>query len=506
MARRTTPRILIITPEITYLPEGMGNLANTLSAKAGGLADVSSTLVTRLYELGADIHVALPHYRRLFATDVRQLMSHELRIYKNKLTESRIHLAQDRIFYYRDTVYDYGGDRDVKFALAFQREVINNIIPRVNPDLVHCNDWMTGLIPGFVRVLGIPSLFTLHNIHTQRVSLAAVEDAGVDAAEFWHNLYFQYPPGNYEETREGNTVDMLVSGIFAAHYINTVSPTFLDEIVDGIHDFVEPQIRAELTNKKLAGCSTGILNAPDPSYDPSTDIALAANYTHDDPLAAKRKNKMVLQEKMGLVVDPDAPLFFWPSRLDPMQKGCQLLAEILYGMVAEYWGERLQVAVVANGSFQNHLHEIVDFHRLYDRVAVCGFGEQLSRLGYAGADFVLMPSLFEPCGLPQMIGCRYGSLPIVNDTGGLHDTVEHIDLRNGTGNGFVFGVYDSAGLKWAVDRAMDFYSLDSETRSAHIRRVMKDARERFNHSVSAKQYIDIYERMLRRPLVQWDGE
>ena len=126
-AKAKNPRILIVTPEITYLPEGMGNLTGQMSAKAGGMADVSASLVQALYSLGADVHVTLPHYRRMFHEETARLVSEELRRYKAHLTDERIHLAEDRCFYYRDTVYDRG-DGNVKLALAFQREVINNII------------------------------------------------------------------------------------------------------------------------------------------------------------------------------------------------------------------------------------------------------------------------------------------------------------------------------------------------------------------------------------------
>ncbi|MDD4173510.1 MAG: glycogen/starch synthase, partial [Kiritimatiellae bacterium] len=174
------PRILIVTPEITYLPSGMGNMACRLTAKAGGLADVSASLVAALFDLGADVHVALPHYRRMFHVEVGQLISDELRVYKSRLPDTRIHLAEDRCFYYRDTVYSYSQNENPKLALAFSREVINNIIPTVQPDLIHCNDWMTGLIPGAARRMGIPCLFTVHNIHTHHLTLAQIEDSGID--------------------------------------------------------------------------------------------------------------------------------------------------------------------------------------------------------------------------------------------------------------------------------------------------------------------------------------
>ena len=126
------PRILVVTPEITYLPPGMGNLANLLSAKAGGLADVSASLVSSLYELGADVHVALPHYRKQFLhVDVERLLDDELLLYKRCLQQDRIHLAEDSAFYHRDSVYSSTHIDSMKLAIAFQREVLNNIIPAV---------------------------------------------------------------------------------------------------------------------------------------------------------------------------------------------------------------------------------------------------------------------------------------------------------------------------------------------------------------------------------------
>lgn len=508
MARTTqtrktrNPRILIVTPEITYLPEGMGNMANRLNAKAGGLADVSASLVSALDQQGADVHVALPHYRKLFHVDVNRLISEELRKYLSRLSDSRIHLAEDRVFYYRDAVYSNYWRDSFKVSLAFQREVINNIIPLVNPDLIHCNDWMTGLIPARARRLGIPCLFTVHNIHTQEMSLEYIEETGIDAAEFWKYLYFKYPPSSYEHCRSNNRVDLLVSGIFAAHYINTVSPTFLKEIVEGWHSFIPEHIRREFKCKYDAGCAVGILNAPDPEYNPATDTALAARFTPDDHVAKKRENKVSLQKKTGLTVDADVPLLFWPSRLDPVQKGPQLLSDILYRTVDKYWDRNLQIAIIANGAYQRVFHDIVHFHRLRDRVAVCDFNEDLSRLGYAASDYMLMPSLFEPCGLPQMIGPFYGSLPIVHDTGGLHDTVSHLDLDGHTGNGFVFKTFDSGGLAWAIDEAMRFHQLPREVRENETRRIMVEAKGMFNHDATAQEYINIYEMMLDRPLVR----
>ncbi len=499
------PRILIVTPEITYLPQGMGNMMQRLSAKAGGMADVSASLVSALFELGADVHVALPNYRRMFQGDVFNLHEKELRRYYEALPDSNIHLAEDRIFYYREQVYSDHSEESMKIALAFQREVINHIIPRVRPDLVHCNDWMTALIPAMARRRGIKSLFTVHNIHTRQVSLARVEESGIDAAEFWMNLYFCGLPANYYHARSGVPIDLLTSGIFAAHFINTVSPRFLWEIVEGWHSVVPDSVRAELRNKYFAGCSAGILNAPDPSNDPSTDDSLVANFGPDDFMEGKRENKLALQRELQLKVDADAPIFFWPSRLDPVQKGPQLLLDILHSLVSDYWDRDLQVVFVANGPHQRWFEKLVADFDLGERVSVVDFDERLSRLAYAASDFMLMPSLFEPCGLPQMTAPLYGSLPVVHSTGGLYDTVRHIDVEHSTGNGFSFDHYGAEGLRWAMDRAMDFHAMPADVREREIRRIMVESSREFSHKEVARRYIEMYEAMLERPLVETES-
>lgn len=495
------PRILVVTPEVTYLPDGMGNLSNYLTAKAGGLADVSAALVSALFDQGADVHVAIPDYREIFSANLSSVLGKELKIIYNKMPDDRLHLAEDRVFFYLNSVYSNYGGENIKIALAFQREVINNIVPHVRPDLIHCNDWMTGLIPAMARQMGVPCLFTIHNIHTVKTTLSHIEDRGIDAAYFWQHLYYERMAYDYEQTREYNPVDFLTSGVFAAHFVNTVSPTFLIEVVEGRHDFVETHLEEELANKWHAECAVGILNAPDPSFNPATDKDLICQYNDKDHVVGKKENKRYLQQILGLVQDHSAPIFFWPSRLDPNQKGCQLLAEILYQVVSKYWEQNLEVIFVASGEFMKHFRDIVTFHNLNRRVAICGFDERLARLAYAASDFVLMPSRFEPCGLPQMIGPIYGSLPVAHDTGGIHDTVTHLDVRKNIGNGFLFKTYDAAGLFWAINQSMDFYNLSQKMKKSQIGRIMSQSAATFNHSVTARQYINLYEKMLKRPLI-----
>ncbi|NNM31050.1 MAG: glycosyltransferase [Akkermansiaceae bacterium] len=481
----------------------MGNLAQRLSAKAGGLADVSASLVNALYNQGADVHVALPNYRRIFHTDVADIFHGEIRDLARHLEDKRIHLAEDRVFYHRDSVY---GSENNLIALAFQREVINNVIPNVRPDLIHCNDWMTGLIPAVARRRGIPCLFTVHNIHTEKMSLEHIEDRGIDAADFWQYLYYERPPHNYEESRSTNGVDLLTSGIFAADHVNTVSPTFLSEVVDGRHDFVPGHISHELWNKCQADCATGILNAPDQSFDPKSDPHLEFHFGPEDHVEGKRRNKRQLQEEFGLELAEDAPMLFWPSRLDPVQKGPQLLTDILHQLVTDYADLKLQIVIVANGDFQQPFHDIVAMHGIQHRVAVRDFNETLSRRGYAAADFMLMPSRFEPCGLPQMVSPKYGTLTVAHNTGGIHDTVEPLDLAAGSGNGFLFDHFDCQGFRWAIDEALRFYRQPAEVRKAHIARIMRESEARFNHASTAKDYIKRYNAMLGKSVTKGSAE
>ena len=246
---------------------------------------------------------------------------------------------------------------------------------------------------------------------------------------------------------------------------------------------------------------TGVLNAPDPEFNPAIDEMVVYNYGPKNHRLKKLENKRHIQDMLNLETDDNAPLFFWPSRLDPVQKGCQLMADILFDMVSSYWDTNLQVVFVANGPFQKYFTEIVDYHRLHRRISVNDFTEALSHQAFAAADFLLMPSSFEPCGLPQMTGCIYGTLPIVFDTGGLHDTIRHMDAYNNTGNGFVFGVHDPGGFRWAVDEAMAFHRLDPDLKEQQISRIMTQSVLEFSHTACAAKYIEIYEKMLSRPFI-----
>ena len=480
--RLRRPRILIVTPELNGSVYLGRNGLPVPCAKAGGLADISTLLVDELADRGIDVRVAMPHFRNLFPDA--------------KLSR-RLHLCHDREFFYRRSVYDGSPEANRRAALAFQRDVIHNILPAVRPDIVHCHDWMTGLVPAAAKAMSIRSLFTIHNLHDELTTMAEAEDRGVDAARFWQNLHFKHYPSSYEESRDWNPVSMLASAIHASDHVNTVSPSFLREMMDGRHPSGW-ELCDVLRGKYRFGAASGILNAPDPSCSPHQDPRIVQRYGPADHRAGKRANKAELQKRLGLEIDPEAPVLFWPSRLDPMQKGCGLFAHILYRLVSDYWGLGLQVVFVADGPFRPHFEHIAGFHGLQKRIAVCGFDEGLSRQAYAGSDFVLVPSAYEPCGLAQMVALKYGSLPIVHRTGGLQDTVRHLDADGHTGNGFVFEVHDCGGLRWAIDEAIRFHIRPAAEREREVSRIMRESAESFSPRATAGEYIHLYEKLSNR--------
>ncbi|MFC7335970.1 glycogen synthase [Haloferula chungangensis] len=481
-SKRKRLKVLLVTPEISESSFLATNGKHAPCVKAGGLADVSALLLDSLSDAGADVHLALPHFRSLFEPGP-------------KGHSRRLHLCKDREFFYRKSVYDGCQHSNLRASLAFQRDVIMYVIPKIRPDIVHCHDWMTGLIPAAARSMGISSIFTMHNLHDETTTLAEIEDRGIDSATFWSHLYYGHYPHSYEETRNHNSLSMLGSGILAADRINTVSPSFLSELADGGHN-TPWQVADAVKGKIGAGHAAGILNSLPDRCSPRKDRFIYRQYHASSHIAGKGENKVELQRILGLDQNPEAPLLFWPSRLDPMQKGCQLLAEILQQVVSDYWDSGLQVVFVADGPFARHFENIIKIGGLHRRVGIRSFHEPISCLGYAASDFLLMPSSFEPCGLAQMIGLRYGSLPIAHRTGGLRDTIQSLDATNQKGNGFLFEVHDSGGLRWAIDRAMEFHQLPEEIRFANRCRIMNEADQAFSPRKMIAEYLNLYRSLI----------
>jgi glycogen synthase len=359
---------------------------------------------------------------------------------------------------------------------------------------------MTGLLPSLARSLGIPCLFTLYNLNTVRLPLVVIEERGIDAAAFWQHCYYADMPGSYEQTREHNPADLLVSAVFAAGFVNTVSPAFLRQILDDRCHFIPPGLKAELGNKYQAGCLASIAQAPAPHFDPATDKALYRRYDANDHLSGKAFNKLRLQELFNLRMDSRAPLFFWPTRLGGGRRGCWLMASLLPEMLRRYAAQGLQLVFVADGDLHDHFRALVHSIGAGDRVAVWPFDPGRQRLAFAAADFLLMPVQYEPCGMPCKIGQRYGTLPVGHATGGVSDTVVPLDASAERGNGFLFDTFDEAGLGNAIHQAMAFYSQPDALRARQIQRIMDEARHRDADQTSTAAYIDCYERLLATSL------
>ena len=208
----THPRILFVTPEVAFMPERTGNRTHYIGVYPGCFGGLLAELINDLLSLGVDVHVAQPDYRKLF----EMLSRNEQANPSIKLPIDRVHLAEDRAFFYSNSLNSNYEQENVEISLDFQREVINQIAPSVQPDLIHCHDWMTGLIPAAAREYEIPCLFTIHNSDSAKSLLSIVEDRGIDAAAFWRDLFYDRFPGDYENTRATNPLDFLLSGILAA--------------------------------------------------------------------------------------------------------------------------------------------------------------------------------------------------------------------------------------------------------------------------------------------------
>lgn len=246
-------------------------MPTSLCAREGKLADFSAALVQALFAQDVDIHVALPDYRSLFNNHADPIFQQNMTRLRNQAPDSRIHLAEDRAFFYKNSIYSESNEKNMIASIVFQREVINTIIPRVQPDLIHCNDWTTGLIPAMARQMGIPCLFTVHSTHTVKTVLSFIEDKGIDAAVFWQHLFYEQLPLNYEETRGHNAVNFLASGIFAAHHANTSQSGLLEELIQKHHQPVHGPIQIDFLNKVNQECALRVQNTSDTLFSSETD-------------------------------------------------------------------------------------------------------------------------------------------------------------------------------------------------------------------------------------------
>jgi len=476
-------------------------------AKTGGLADVSGTLPLKLRKLGQDVTVFMPAYKT--AVQSGQTIEYtginlEVPIggkrVKGALLRSQlpnsdvtIYLVQQDDYFNRAELYtenakDYK-DNCERFVF-YCRAVLNSVeLLSLHPDIIHCNDWQTGLIPAYLKTLYVnspklrdtASLQTIHNIAYQ--------------GSFWHwdmlltGLDWKYY--NWRQMEHYNRLNLLKTGIVFADSINAVSPTYAEEIQTQSQGY-----GLESALKHRNNVLSGIINGVDYDvWNPETDPILPENYSVAKCKAGKDKCKAALQEEFRLPQEPDRPLIGLIGRLAD-QKGWNLIAQVMHRWVNS---EDAQWAILGTGDpdYQEMLFKLSSEFPM--KVAArLNFSDDLAHRIEAGADMFVMPSRFEPCGLNQLYSLKYGTVPIVRRTGGLADTITDATEENltaGTANGFSFRSYDAASLERALHRAYDMYHNDKKTWRQLIRTGM---RQDWSWTKSASHYIELYEKTIER--------
>ena len=282
------PRILLITPEISLVPDRSGENSGYLNFRSDGFVGFLSHWLDDLYAWGADVHIAQPNYRSVFAHIWRE----NPRLKECRLPQSHVHLTEDRAFFYSGHLQSNSVWENIKISLAFQREVINQVLPLLKPDLIHCHDWMCGLIPAVARKLEIPCIFTIQSCETAKCLLLDVEDVGIDGAVFWQQLFFDRFPINYEETRQTNAVDFLLSGIFAAHHVSIASSAILVKIAESLVRFPAAPLGRLLSEKRALDCHTATeVHAVEMQYIDLYERLLRRPLLKTDLKKSKRRNQ-----------------------------------------------------------------------------------------------------------------------------------------------------------------------------------------------------------------------
>jgi len=462
--------------------------------KTGGLADVAGALPKALAALGHDVRLVLPGYA---AVDKKKFPSRKVRSLTVPLGGKSVsvtlrsseaipgvptYLIDSPKHFSRDGLYGEPDDGE-RFAL-FCRAIVE--LARQHdwcPQVIHGNDWQTGLLPVYLKrvyaqdekLADVATLHTVHNLAYQGVFEPSVlEAAGLDAGLFTvDNLEFY------------GQVNFLKGALIFADLLSTVSQTYSREIQTS-----ELGERLEGVLAKRKDDLFGVLNGLDyEEWNPAADPHISAHYDAS-AAAPKAENKAALQQRLGLPERPEAPLFGMVSRL-ASQKGLDILGDVLPHLL----GLDAQVAVLGTGDPYYH-HLMSDLADRYpDKMAaVLDFDNPLAHQIYAGCDFFLMPSRYEPCGLGQMISLRYGTIPIVRRTGGLADTITDFDAHTGEGNGFSFKQYSAVALMGAISRAL----LTMQTRPAWSRLVRNAMNCDFSWGRSANEYVDLYRRAIER--------
>ena len=462
-------------------------------SKTGGLADVVGTLPRSLKALGIDARVITPYHRCIknkYADQVQHMFYFYVQlgwrreyagIEKLELDGMTVYLV-DNEHYFGDRIY-WGGEGEAEQYAFFTRAVLD-ALPNLDfePEIIHCNDWHTAMIPMLARIQYTGSmqermryLLTIHNIAFQgKCSFHFVKDV--------FGIEDRYLTSEFMELN--GCANYMKGGCVYADRINTVSPSYAREIMT---DYYGEGLEGIL-NARSAQVS-GIVNGIDKvSFNPGKDPLIPAHYDRGHR-RGKAVCKAALQEQMGLEINPDVPIFSMVTRMTE-QKGFDLVACVLDELMSR---ENMQFMLLGTGEdrFENFMRAAE--YRYKGRVcAYIGYNEELAHLVYAGSDFYLMPSRFEPCGLSQMIAMRYGTIPIVRETGGLRDTVRPYNQFTGEGTGFSFTNYDAWEMRDTIRRALNCYQ-NKEIMDGLIASAMKAD---FGFELSAEEYARLYLCML----------
>lgn len=455
--------------------------------KTGGLADVIGSLPQALKENErVDVRVILPLYDEI-AVEWRDQMEYHISIdvafgWRNQ--EAHIYtLEYNNILYYfisndyyftRKGVYGYydDGERFVFFSHAVIEALAHLDF---KPHVLHAHDWQAGIAVFLAKIMQpveeMKTVFTIHNIKYQGIM-------PLDTYADFFNLPYEHISG----LEWGGMLNCLKSALFHADKITTVSPSYAEEIKDpyfseGLHSILLER-SADLM---------GVLNGIDTKeYNPLTDPSIPVNYRSSR--VKKKENKILIQEKFGLPIDSEKPLYTIITRLVE-QKGLHLIEHILH----EFLEEDVQLIILGTGdqAFESYFAEAAN--RYPDKlVTLLSFDEGMARQLYAGADFFLMPSKFEPCGLSQLISLQYKTVPIVRETGGLRDTVQSFNEVTGEGNGFSFTNYNAHDLLAVLDYSLMIYYNPSEwAKLAH-----NVNKSQFSWKDSAHDYAILYDEII----------
>jgi starch synthase len=474
-------------------------------AKTGGLGDVGGALPRALEQQGHTVTSFLPCYRRARSAGPELkgtgLSLHipigpqtvEGYVWESRLPGSgvRIYLIDQPRYFDRDGIYGSDGgdyaDNSERF-IFFNRAVLETIQAlRLAPDIIHCNDWQTGLIPVYLQTLypriaerSRPgTLFTIHNL----AYLGLFRQSDMALAGLDWRLF------NWRQLEYHGMLCLMKAGLVFADMLSTVSPSYAREIqtprygsgLDGLLRHRQNDLR-------------GIVNGIDADvWNPNKGVMLAEPYDAAGVVQGKARAKAFLQRKAGLIERPDVPLFAQIGRLDP-QKGWDLLA----GVFDRLLERDVQLVVLGEGQLKYHslLEDLARRHagRFW---AYLGFSDELAHQIEAGADILLMPSLFEPCGLSQLYSLAHGTVPLVRSTGGLADTVVDASPENiarGIANGFVFIEPNSQALWLTIERALALWP----DRAAWLRLIWTGMGADWSWHHSAREYVELYQEILRR--------